>query len=124
MSVQGGLFDGGWEAGIDELMVDLVGAVADTALDTWRDNLNESIRVNNHRYVSETRVTRTTEESATVHDGGSVYGPWLEGQGSRNYPVTRFKGYNSAREATEKVNAKADEVAAPVILRFVEAMNA
>lgn len=123
MSVQGGLFDGGWEAGIDELIVDLVGAVADTALDTWRDNLNASIRVNNHRYVSETRVTRS-DDGAIVHDGGSVYGPWLEGQGSRNYPVTRFEGYDSARKATEKVNAKAEEVGAPVALRFVEAMNA
>ena len=124
MGVQGGLFDGGWEAGLDDMVVDLVGAVADTALDLWRANLDRSIRVNTGRYVGETRVTRVSDDSAVVNDGTSVYGPWLEGQGSRNYPVTRFRGYDSAREAAEKVNATVDEVAAPVVVKFTEAMNA
>lgn len=123
MSVQGGLFDGGWESGLDELTVDIVGAVSDTVLDTWRSNLDENIRVNTGRYVSTTRVTRVSDTAAQINDGTSVYGPWLEGQGSRNAPVTRFKGYHSAEEAAEKVNAKADEVAAPVVARFVEVMN-
>src|SRR5688572_24813417 len=29
-----------------------------------------------------------------VTDSGVVYGPWLEGTGSKNFPVTRFKGYS------------------------------
>jgi hypothetical protein len=32
-----------------------------------------------------------------IHDDMVVYGPWLEGVGSRNYPVTRFRGYHSFR---------------------------
>lgn len=124
MPVQGGLFDGGWEAGLDGLVVDLVGAVSDTALEQWRANLDRSIKVNRQRYVGETRVTRVDDGHATVNDGTSVYGPWLEGQGSRNSPVTRFEGYDSAREAAEKVSATVDEVGAPVVVKFVEAMNA
>lgn len=124
MPVQGGLFDGGWEAGMSELVVDLVGAVGDTVLDTWVEQLDKNIRVNQHRYTSTVRATRVDESTVLVNDGTSVYGPWLEGQGSRNAPVTRFKGYGSAREATELVAAKVDEVAAPVVLRFVEAQNA
>lgn len=124
MPVQGSLFDGGWEAGMTELVTDIVGAVGDTVLDTWRDNLNRNIRVNHQRYISTTRVTRVSDDKAVVNDGTSVYGPWLEGQGSRNYPVTRFRGYDSAREAAEKLSATADEVAAPVVVQFVEAMNA
>lgn len=123
MPVQGGLFDGGWEAGMTELIVDLTGAVADTALDTWRGNLDRNIRVNQGHYVSETRVTRT-DDAAIVNDGTSVYGPWLEGTGSRNDPVTRFKGYDSARDAAAAINEKTDEIGAPVVARFVEAMNA
>jgi len=123
MPVQGGLFDGGWETGMTELVVDITSAVADTALDTWRTNLEANIRVNHNEYISTTRVD-VTDTKATAHDGGNVYGPWLEGQGSRNFPVTRFKGYDSAREAAEKVGAQADEIGEPVVVRFVEAMNA
>jgi hypothetical protein len=124
MPVQGGLFDGGWESGLDELVVDIVGAVADTALDTWRANLEHNIRVNQGHYLGETRVTRVSDTVAQTGDGVSKYGPWLEGQGTRNFPVTRFEGYNSARDAAEKVNATAGDVAAPVVVKFVEGMNA
>lgn len=124
MPVQGSLFDGGWETGMTELVTDIVGAVGDTVLDTWRQNLDDNIRVNHGRYVGQTRVTRVSDDRAVVHDGTSVYGPWLESTGSRNYPVTRFRGYSSAREAAEKVNARAEEVAAPIVARFVEGMNA
>lgn len=124
MTVQGGLFDGGWDSGLDELTVDLVGAVSDTVLEQWRANLNSSIKVNRQRYIGQTRVTRVDETRAVVNDDTSVYGPWLEGQGSRNAPVTRFEGYDSAREAAEKVSATVDEVGVPVVVKFVEAMNA
>jgi hypothetical protein len=124
MPVQGGLFDGGWEVGMFELVADLTGAVADTAMETWRTNLDANIKVNQGRYTSTLRVDRVSDTSAVVNDGTSVYGPWLEGQGSRNFPETRFKGYGSAREAAEKVDAMAGEVGAEVTARFVEAQNA
>lgn len=123
MPVQGGLFDGSWEAASTDLVVDAVGAVGDKALEVWRANLDNNIRVNHGRYVSQTRVTRIDDEHAQVHDGMSVYGPWLEGQGSRNAPVTRFEGYHSAQDAAEKVAAMVDEVSMPAVARFVEVMN-
>lgn len=107
---------------MSDLIVNIQGAVADSALDQWRATLTDSIRVNRGIYVGETRVSQT-ESAAIVHDGMSVYGPWLEGQGSRNYPRTRFKGYGAARDAAEKINARAVEVAAPVVVTFVEAQN-
>lgn len=128
MPVQGGLFDGGWEDGISELNVDLQGAVADSVLEAWRDNLDKNIRDNHGVYIGATRATRT-DNATIVSDGGpdagrtGLYGPWLEGQGSRNYPVTRFKGYNSARDAADTINAKVDAIGAPVVVKFVEAQN-
>lgn len=124
MSVQGGLFDGGWETDMAELVVDIVGAVSDAALDVWRANLTGSIRVNTGRYMGQTRNTRVSDSVAELNDGRSVYGPWLEGTGSRNAPATRFEGYHSAREAAEKVDAIAQELAAPAVVRFVEEQNA
>jgi hypothetical protein len=32
-----------------------------------------------------------------------VYGPWLEGVGSRNFPVTRFRGYHAFRVAAQEL---------------------
>jgi len=53
-----------------------------------------------------------------VQDSGVVYGPWLAGTGSRNYPATRFRGYRHwqrlvtflntiARPTTERIIARA-----------------
>jgi hypothetical protein len=51
-----------------------------------------------------------------------VYGPWLEGTGSRNAPKTRFKGYGHWREATRltqrEVRGIAFSVLPPYLLRM------
>lgn len=112
-----------WDSDMATLAADIVDTVGDKVLEVWRQNLDDNIRVNNQRYVNQTRVTRRAD-MAVVHDDMSVYGPWLEGQGSRNFPVTRFKGYGSARSAADKVGAMVDEVAAPAVVSFVEAQNA
>ena len=51
----------------------------------------------------ETQIT-TEKRGAdiVVHDRGIVYGPWLEGVGSRNR-TTRFKGYAAFRTARQQV---------------------
>lgn len=65
------------------------------------------------------------EARGSVHvvtDGGIVYGPWLEGTGSRNAPVTRFKGYRAARLTAQSLrNAKA--VTDPVVTDICREMN-
>ena len=38
-----------------------------------------------------------------IHDSNVVYGPWLEGVGSRNFPKTRFKGYSIMRKVTRSM---------------------
>jgi hypothetical protein len=45
-----------------------------------------------------------------VTDNGVVYGPWLEGTGSRN-ETTRFKGYANFRRTAEELQGKAIEIA-------------
>jgi len=40
--------------------------------------------------------SRVEHLAARISDGGVIYGPWLEGTGSRN-KTTRFKGYASFR---------------------------
>lgn len=55
-------------------------------------------------YESNVEIHHTAQGLA-VWDGGfagPVYGPWLEGVGSRNN-TTRFKGYHAFRNAAQKL---------------------
>ena len=40
-----------------------------------------------------------------IHDSNVIYGPWLEGVGSRNQ-TTRFKGYHMFRQAKGELERK------------------
>lgn len=51
-----------------------------------------------------------------VQDSGVIYGPWLAGTGSRNWPKTRFKGYAHWRRAT----TYAFKISRAVTERFVK----
>jgi hypothetical protein len=67
-------------------------------------NLNASIRHPTPYY--ETQITTSRHGDAlVVNDRGIIYGPWLEGVGSRN-KTTRFKGYFSFRRATQELRGQ------------------
>lgn len=63
-------------------------------------------------YQSHIKTNRVGDASV-VTDGTVVYGPWLEGTGSRNNE-TRFKGYFTFRLVAQKVEVKANEIAEDV----------
>lgn len=48
--------------------------------------------------------------SAQIDDSDVIYGPWLEGTGSRNQ-TTRFKGYSTFRRANQWLQDQVPEVA-------------
>jgi hypothetical protein len=50
-----------------------------------------------------------------VHDSNIIYGAWLEGVGSRNYPVTRFRGYSMFRKVRTELERKAPRMLLPDI---------
>src|SRR6267154_2723207 len=52
----------------------------------------------NPGYYNSQIQTERQVDALLVRDDRVVYGPWLEGVGSRNYPVTRFRGYHAFRE--------------------------
>jgi hypothetical protein len=53
-----------------------------------------------------------------IHDGGVIYGPWLEGTGSRNFPVTRFRGYATFRRTKPLLDRKAPQIARDLLARY------
>lgn len=77
-------------------------------------NLDLALRNPTPIYETTIQVDRSAPDFR-VHDGDRmVYGPWLEGTGSRN-ATTRFKGYWSFRRAVQQVEARVPELVQPVV---------
>lgn len=58
-------------------------------------------------------------ETMVVTDQYVIYGPWLEGTGTRNAPVTSFEGYKTFRLVRDELDHIAPAVASEMIDRFV-----
>jgi hypothetical protein len=69
-------------------------------------------------YESNIQVERGT----VITDGGVVYGPWLAGTGSRNFPVTRFRGYPHWIRATLRLRDRKRGIAERLLRRYVGRM--
>jgi hypothetical protein len=57
-----------------------------------------------------------------VDDSNVIYGPWLEGVGSRN-EKTRFKGYFTFRKAAQKLNDMAQHTVDAAVAKLVGRLN-
>jgi len=73
-------------------------------------------------YESQIQIDRAGD-GWRVHDGGVVYGPWLEGEGSRNFPVTRFRGYHAFRRVRQRVDRQAKHIAERVLPKYLRRMQ-
>lgn len=120
--VSGPMFDVRAQVMVDHMLTEVLQEVGDYALFQWRMNLEDSWREPTGAYLSRTNLARR-ENDLVTNDHGSVYGPWLEGTGSRNAPVTRFKGYAAARRATVTVDRKAKQLAQPYVDKWVGRIN-
>lgn len=74
-------------------------------------------------YETRIETTNVSSEVNLVHDNGVIYGPWLEGVGSRNYPATRFKGYGHWRLAKQAVVRRGPDIAEAAVRRHLPEMG-
>lgn len=103
----GPLFDFRARRAFRDMQEELEEEAADWTLDHIKDTFHASFRNPTGFYESNVRV-RNTSSGPQVWDGGlagPVYGPWLEGVGSRNN-TTRFKGYHAFRLAAQALDAR------------------
>lgn len=91
--------------------------VATYAEDQIRQRLHQVLKNPTGYYESRISVDRAGT-GYRVSDGGVVYGPWLEGTGSRNSPVTSFPGYQTFRRTKALVDRKAPSIAAELLARY------
>ncbi|MEU4804314.1 hypothetical protein [Actinosynnema sp. NPDC023587] len=85
-------------------------------------NLNASIQNPTPYYETQVTVDRAGSDRV-VHDRDVIYGPWLEGTGSRNSPETSFRGYRSFRRAAALLDKQALELSEHVLQRYLPRMR-
>lgn len=123
VTVSGPLFDGRAEAAVEDFCDDARTEVGEAGLDIWHSILGAQIRERTGMYESQMQV-EDQGFATVIHDGDWIYGPWLEGTGSMNAPVTIFPGYGSADSATEVLNGgEAELIAERVLKRHLPRMN-
>lgn len=116
----GALFDGEWKRLLEGGIHAAQDAVAQYAVNAVVQNLDDVLIENTGAYVS-TIHSGWEGEDISITDG-TVYGPWLEGLGSRN-ESTRFPGYWTFRQTTGEIEDKAGPVAEPFIAAAVQEIN-
>jgi hypothetical protein len=107
----GPLFDHRARRVFDDLRDELEEEAADFTLEHIRDTFHSHFKQPTGYYESNVTI-RPTASGNTVWDGGwagPVYGPWLEGVGSRN-ATTRFKGYRAFRKAANALERHIEDL--------------
>mgnify|MGYP007127201227 CR=1 FL=1 len=120
-NVSGPLFDGRAEKAVSMMCDDIEAEVADRGLHLVQSRLNIVLQNPTGRYESGINV-EGTGAGDVVNDGDIIYGPWLEGTGSRNR-TTRFKGYSTFRQVRDVLDSQAEQVAETVVPRYVRLMD-
>ncbi|MFI6530512.1 hypothetical protein [Streptomyces uncialis] len=82
-------------------------AELDRVLKTQTPYYTTRIKVENGRAITDSRV---------------AYGPWLAGIGSRNYPVTRFKGYDHWIKTRHRLNERKRGIGERLLRRYTGRM--
>lgn len=124
---EGPVFDGRAAEAMHRLAQEAQSEVAKYAEDTWQSHMDASFRHPTGAYQSHVNIARR-DKDLVVNDGwpdsGLQYGPWLEGIGSRNSPVTRFPGYFSLRRARAHTERDIPQIVAPIVDKHVREANA
>jgi hypothetical protein len=120
-SAHGPLFDGRARAAARDLVQDVAVSVGQAALSEVHQLLDQSIREPTPYYETQITMDRAVDQ-VRVHDRGIIYGPWLEGTGSRNR-TTRFKGYASFRRAAQDVERRVPEIIDRTVRHHVARMG-
>jgi hypothetical protein len=121
VTASGPLFDGRAVTQLSVFLDEAVDLVAAAAEEAVNRNLATSIRHPTGYYQSQIQTVHHGLDRV-INDNGVIYGPWLEGVGSRN-KTTRFKGYASFRRAQQQIEHAVPALVAPALGHFIEAVS-
>ncbi|MFD8805564.1 hypothetical protein [Streptomyces sp. NPDC059597] len=114
---RGPMFDGRTNAALHRYRDEISLRIAEEGEKLIRQRLHVVLQHPTGYYESRISVDRAGS-GYRVSDGNVIYGPWLEGTGSRNSPVTRFPGYATFRRTKPLVDKRAREIAVRLLARY------
>lgn len=148
IDAHGSIFDGRAEAIVSRYAHDLQEKLADTGVSWIRAYLPTQYMYLGHNggnpkdnpipanagYYQSVIHHVDSGDSVLIHDTPCVYGPWLEGVGSKN-PVVwpgrlkrglsgRFDGYHTFKVISQRLDAAATGIAYEMLPKYVEEINA
>ena len=106
----GPIFDGRAQEILNRYIDAAKNAVADEGVNRIHNRLAEVLRRDTGFYEAHIHTERQVND-LVITDTPVVYGPWLEGVGSRDYPRTRFPGYFTFRFVTQCLQHDAADIA-------------
>lgn len=115
---RGPLFDGRARALANRYVDHLERQLAEEGLSILRDEMHAVFRNPTGYYESRCKV----EDGNKITDSRVVYGPWLAGVGSRNFPVTRFKGYDHWIRTRHQLNERKVGIGERLLRRYTGRM--
>ncbi|MEA5366100.1 hypothetical protein VA596_41690 [Amycolatopsis sp., V23-08] len=121
VTLTGPMFTGASAAVVDQFLEDAKYAVAGAALAAVHEILDARIRHPTPYYETQLHVVQENG-AQVVNDRGVVYGPWLEGTGSRN-SRTRFKGYAAFRRGCQQTEGRVEDITRPLVARLVQELT-
>jgi hypothetical protein len=121
-SQSGPLFDGRAAKALDESARDIEQRTAEFGASLIRSRMDMTFRHQTPFYRLQNQARRDGAHWK-ISDNGVIYGPWLEGVGSRN-KTTRFKGYFNYRRSLAEIQRHMTEIGDGVVGAHLRAVGA
>jgi hypothetical protein len=118
----GPLFDGRADRKLKQMGDEIERRVAIVGASMIRSELSRVLRVETPYYRLQNEAQKTPA-GWRIWDSNVIYGNWLEGTGSRNFPKTRFKGYATYRRTFAQIEERAQVIGEYTAAEFVKGMN-
>lgn len=118
----GPIFDGRARRAASDYARRVDDEIAEYAARKVRQTLHTVLKHPTGYYESHIRAEARGQLHSMATDGGVVYGPWLEGVGSRNQ-TTRFKGYRTFRRVRQEVQRDAGNIAERILPMYISRME-
>jgi hypothetical protein len=117
-SSRGPIFDGRARAVANQYVDRLERQLAEEGLNILRDQMHRVFRNPTGYYESRCAVV----DGNKIWDSRVVYGPWLAGIGSRNFPVTKFRGYDHWTQTRRILNERKQGIGERLLRRYTGRM--
>lgn len=115
---RGPIFDGRALAAANEYVNRLERELATEGLSILKDEMHAVFRHPTGYYESRCQVV----DGHKIWDQRVVYGPWLAGIGSRNFPATKFRGYHHWTRTRDKLNERKQGIGERLLRRYTGRM--